>query len=63
MCDWVKAFTYAFSGIENGKDSEVVNSTTVRSNQRVKSPNIDNWDPDVRLLQSSDKWIAVSISY
>eukprot|EP00794_Sanderia_malayensis_P007171 gene7171-7977_t len=27
--------------------------------RRLNSPNVGNWDPDIRLLQSSDKWIGV----
>ncbi len=46
-------------------DFEVVKSsdsfavTKLTTNERLNSPNIGNWDPDVRLLQSSDKWIGV----
>eukprot|EP00795_Rhopilema_esculentum_P000270 gene270-9918_t len=32
-------------------------SPTLLGNQRLNSPNVGNWDPDVKMLQSSDKWI------
>ena len=37
-----------------------IKAGTSLGNQRVNSPNVGNWDPDIRLLQSSDKWISVS---
>ena len=42
--------------IEN--DEEVVKKP--KGNKRLNS-NVGNWDPDIKLLQSSEKWIGVGL--
>jgi len=40
------------------KSHENTDPSKARGKERLKSPNVENWDPDTRLLQSSEKWIA-----